>query len=193
MNAALRLSGIAAVLGGALRILTAIVPDPFDWPLWSLYLAIDLLLLVGWIGIFAAHRRQVGALGLLAALLGAAGLAALIARDALHLDTRILGTNIYILGAGALLVAFAGLSLLMSRARPFSILITALACAAPVAGLASQFLGQYALVASRPQAPSSAPPSPSTAPPSSSTATLRRGETLSAQDDDPAGAAWAFA
>lgn len=147
MQAALRLSGLAALLGGALRIFTAIVPDPFDWSLWTVYLVIDMLLLAGWLGIYAAHRKQTGALGLLAALLGAAALLTLIARDALHLDVRILGMNIYILGAGTLLIAFAGLSLLMSRARPFSILITALACAAPVAGIAAQFLGPNALIA----------------------------------------------
>ena len=102
MQTALRLSGVAAILGGALRVLTAIVPDPFDWPLWSLYLAIDTLLLAGWAGIYAAHSKQVGALGLLAALLGAAGLVTLIARDLFHLDTHISGIHIYILGAGAL-------------------------------------------------------------------------------------------
>jgi hypothetical protein len=118
--------------------LTAIVPDPpLGVSLWTLYLVIDVALLVGWAGIYVAEARALGFLGGLNAALVAAAIMALIARDIFHLD-------IYQLAAAILLVALALMSLLMLRLRIFPRWIALCWIGAFAAGAASRLLGEHA-------------------------------------------------
>src|SRR5262245_15605862 len=69
-----RLSGAAAIAGGAARIFSAfpLLADPIarEW----LYTAIDVLLLFGLMGIYLARVKALGFLGLLSFIVGVAAL-----------------------------------------------------------------------------------------------------------------------
>jgi hypothetical protein len=147
MSVPYRISGAAAVLGGALRVATALVPDPFDLPLWPLYLVIDVLLLIGWAGIYFRLAAAAGMFGAAVALLGAAALTVLLARDILHLDVEVAGISLYLLGAGLLVVAAALMGIAIWRARIFPQWIAYLWLGAVVFGLLSQILEEHAPMA----------------------------------------------
>lgn len=112
-----RLSGVAAIAGGALRILASfpISRDPvtLEW----LYTAIDVLLLFGVIGIYLARAQRLGFLGLASFGVAVAALSFIGGPDA---DP--FGFSTYQEGATALAFAMIGFSLAWVRAseRPLS-------------------------------------------------------------------------
>ena len=136
----LRLAGAAAALGGTFRIMTAFVPDALGLPLWTVYLVIDLLLLAGWAGIYFAQARAGGIVGVVLSLLIAAAILVLIYRDITH-------TDIYYIVVTMLSIALAVMGLVMLRIKIFPAWIPLLWIASFLAGLASKFLGESALLA----------------------------------------------
>lgn len=95
-----RLAGAAAMMGGALRVATAFV----SWNASSaqfevLAITIDLLCLFGLLGIYLASRAQVGAVGLLAFIVAASGIASIVGPD-----SKVFGIDTY--QAGVAVIAF---------------------------------------------------------------------------------------
>lgn len=88
----IRLGGLAAILAGILRGLSSVLPTP-SGRIMTLYLVIDVLLLVSSIGLFEFQRVKAGAMGTLAFLLQILGALILIARD-----LGILGASVYPVG-----------------------------------------------------------------------------------------------
>lgn len=105
-----RLSGVAAIAGGALRIASAfpLVQDPtsLEW----LYTGIDILLLMGLMGIYLARAEKLGFLGLASFGVAVASLSFIGGPDA---DP--FGFSTYEQGAAALAIAMVGLSMAWVR------------------------------------------------------------------------------
>lgn len=110
-DALYRFSGMAAICGGALRILTAFpfTQDPIllEW----LYTAIDVLLLFGLIGVYLIRASKLGLLGVTSFIVGVAALSFIGGPDA---DP--FGFSTYEQGAATLLIALIGLSIAWLRA-----------------------------------------------------------------------------
>lgn len=106
----LRFSGVAAIFGGALRILAGfpVLADPIalEW----LYAAIDALLLLGLMGIYLDRAARLGFLGLASFVVAVAALSFIGGPDA---DP--FGFSTYAEGAAALAIAMVGLSLAWLR------------------------------------------------------------------------------
>ena len=102
----LRVLGIAAILGGALRIVSAFIPwAPGQLWLEGLYLAIDLCLLFGLMGIYFAYRETLGVLGFAAFAVAETGIASIVGPDGVVPEW---GVDAYQLGVATITV---GLSL----------------------------------------------------------------------------------
>lgn len=118
MNAAalFRLGAVAAIAGGAARILTAtpLIADPLtlEW----LYTGIDILLVFGLFAIYLDRFERLGFLGLMSFIVGVAALSFIGGPDA---DP--FGFSTYEQGATTLAIAMIGLSLAWLRAgeRPW--------------------------------------------------------------------------
>jgi hypothetical protein len=126
----LRILGVAACLGGLLRIGAAFIPWAPDvaW-LEALALAIDVLLLFGLMGAYLAYRAQLGVFGFIAFVIAEAGIASIVGPDsvAFGIDTYQAGVLTITLG----LTLFA-IQLLVTRAGPMW---------APLAWIASAAIG----------------------------------------------------
>jgi hypothetical protein len=105
----IRVGAAAAILGGALRIISTFIPWQADaaW-LEALYGVIDLCLLVGLIGIHLATAEVTGTLGLIAFLIALAGIASIVGPD-----TVAFGIDFYRIGALVFVIGLAGLGALM--------------------------------------------------------------------------------
>lgn len=105
-----RMSGVAAVAGGALRIASSfpISQDPvtLDW----LYTGIDVLLLMGLMGIYLVRAEKLGFLGLASFGVAVAALSFIGGPDA-----DVFGFSTYEQGAAALAIAMVGLSMAWVR------------------------------------------------------------------------------
>lgn len=89
----IRLSGGAAALGGALRVLTSFLL-PLSGRAMTLYLIIDVMLLFGCVGLYEFQRVAIRFLGTLGLLLEILGAVVLIARD-----LSLLSSEAYPIGA----------------------------------------------------------------------------------------------
>jgi len=81
MTTLVRLAGIAAVLGGSLRVLTSLLqltPRPATE---AVYLAVDLLLLFAVLGVYAHQHRTAGRVGFCGFLLATSGFASIAGPD----------------------------------------------------------------------------------------------------------------
>lgn len=143
----LRLAGIAAILGGALRILSAL-PLPLD-PInqqW-LWIGIDVLLTLGLIGIYLSRAERLGFLGLASFIVAIAALSFIGGPDA-----DVFGFSTYEQGAATLVIALIGFSLAWLRARekPWAVPLCWFGCALAVGilGMAPAPLPDYAFMAS---------------------------------------------
>jgi len=109
-EALFRLSGLAAMLGGGLRIVAAfpVLRDPvsLEW----LYTCIDILLLLGLIGIYLARASKLGFLGVTSFAVAVAALSFIGGPDA---DP--FGFSTYEQGAATLAIAMVGLSIAWVR------------------------------------------------------------------------------
>lgn len=105
-----RLSGVAAIAGGGLRIASSfpLIQDPtsLEW----LYTGIDILLLMGLIGIYLQRAERLGFLGLTSFGVAVAALSFIGGPDA---DP--FGFSTYEQGAAALAIALVGLSMAWVR------------------------------------------------------------------------------
>ena len=112
-----RLSGAAAIAGGALRIFSAfpLLTDPIQQQ-W-LWVIVDIFLTLGLIGIYVSRAEKLGFLGLASFIVGMAALSFIGGPDA---DP--FGFSTYEQGAMTLVVALIGLSLACVRAgeRPLA-------------------------------------------------------------------------
>ena len=89
----IRLGSIAAVLAGALRVLTSFLPPTTD-KIMTLYLIVDVLLLFGCVGLYEFQRVESRFLETLAVLFEIFGALILIARD-----LALLRSEVYPIGA----------------------------------------------------------------------------------------------
>jgi hypothetical protein len=80
-HAFVRWAGVAAIAGGALRGVTALLPAAQTPAIHVTYLAIDLLLLLAVAGLFAFQRERTGGWGALGAALAVLGAGLLIIDD----------------------------------------------------------------------------------------------------------------
>jgi hypothetical protein len=112
-----RLSGAAALAGGLLRMVSAIPFTRDAVTLEWLYTAIDILLLLGLMGLYLARAEKLGFLGLASFAVAVASLSFIGGPDA---DP--FGFSTYEQGATALAIAMVGLSLAWLRAgeRPLA-------------------------------------------------------------------------
>jgi hypothetical protein len=114
----LRVLGTAAILGGALRIGSAFIPwAPGQAWLELLYLAVDVLLLFGLMGIYLACRDRVGVIGFIAFAIAETGIASIVGPDgvvpAYGIDTYQLGVLVITVG-----LTFFAIVQLVARAGP---------------------------------------------------------------------------
>ncbi len=110
----LRLAGVAAAVGGALRIAAAFIPpEPDTAALELLYFIIDLSLLFGLIGIYAAECERLGWLGLIGFVIATTGLASIVGPDADIAGINIYATAVAVIGIGLAIMSIA--MLLFSR------------------------------------------------------------------------------
>ena len=80
-HALVRWAGVAAIAGGTLRGVTALLPAAQTPAIHLTYLTIDLLLLLAVAGLFAFQRERIGGWGALGALLAVLGAGLLIIDD----------------------------------------------------------------------------------------------------------------
>lgn len=111
-DALYKLSGLAAILGGALRIFSALplLSDPIT--LQWLYAAIDVLLVFGLIGIYLSRAATLGFLGLASFAVAMAGFSFIGGPDA---DP--FGFSTYEQGAAVVAIAMAGFAIAWVRAK----------------------------------------------------------------------------
>jgi len=114
----LRVLGVAAILGGVLRIGSAFIPfAPGQAWLELVYLVIDVCLLFGLIGVYFAYRGAAGVAGFVSFAIAAIGLASIVGPDgvvpAYGIDTYQIGVLVITLG-----LTFFSIVLLVARAGP---------------------------------------------------------------------------
>ena len=103
----LRLGGVAAIVGGGLRVAAAFIPYvPGSAMLESLYAVIDIGLLFGLIAIYLGSAADTGLLELAGFLVSLTGLASIVGPDApaFGVDLYQLGSAIFVLGLAPLAV-----------------------------------------------------------------------------------------
>lgn len=141
----LRLAGVAAVLGGALRVVSALPlsqdPIALEW-LWT---SIDVLLTFGLFGIYLPRAERLGFLGLASFIIAVAALSFIGGPDA-----DVFGFSTYEQGAITLVIALIGLSIAWLSAKEKPMLPPALwfgsALAAGVLGALPAPLPDYAFM-----------------------------------------------
>lgn len=92
-----RVLGVVAILGGAARVASALIPYSEQvWQAW-LYLITDALLLFGLMGIYFAYRGQVGWFGLFSFAVAELGIASIVGPD-----TIVNGIATYMIGVAVI-------------------------------------------------------------------------------------------
>ncbi len=108
-----RFGAAAAVVGGALRMVSTLIPYEADSAAFEmLYGVIDLGLLFGLIAIYIANAEAVGLAGLGAFLVALAGVASIVGPD-----STAFGVDLYRIGALVFVAGLGGLSVQFLRAR----------------------------------------------------------------------------
>jgi hypothetical protein len=102
-----RWAGIAAIAGGTLRGVTAVLPATQTLAMHLTYLAIDLLLLLAIVGLYAYQREQIGGWGTLGFLLAVLGSGLLIIDDLFSATFALypIAAVVFALGLGVLTLA----------------------------------------------------------------------------------------
>jgi hypothetical protein len=139
----IRFGAIAAMLGGALRVISSFVPYQADqaW-LEALYGVIDLCLLFGLMAIYLAFAERLGAVGFVLFASAVAGLASIVGPDA-----QIFGIDFYRVGALVFIVSLGGFSAQLLRKKTLiasaMLWLAALACsvASPLLQTPLAFMG----------------------------------------------------
>ncbi len=108
-----RVGALAAILGGALRIVSSFIPyEANSAPLEALYAVIDVCFVFGLIAIYITSAEAVGMAGLAAFLVAMTGLASIVGPD-----PQAFGIDFYRAGALVFVLGLAGLSVQLFRAR----------------------------------------------------------------------------
>jgi hypothetical protein len=137
-----RAGAMAAVAGGALRIVSTFIPyEPNSPGLEALYGVIDLGLMFGLIAAYIACAEEVGMIGLALFLIALAGVASIVGPDA-----PAFGVDFYRIGALAFVAGLGGLSVQLLRAGRMR-LSAGLWLATFAASLATMVLPQAFVVA----------------------------------------------
>lgn len=180
----IKLAGLAAILGGSLRVLTSFLPPMPVVALELLYLAVDLPLLLAVLGIYADQRRYTGRTAFAGFLLAVAGFALIVGPDG-----NLGPVAVYPVGA---LAISAGLCLLGAAAWPARRLPRATtvlwfiaaatgfgaAAGAPLAPIAGVAFGlAFAIAGARMLVPITAEPGTDTPPHAPTSARTSRGST----------------
>jgi len=140
---AVRLAGAAAALGGALRLAAAFIPAaPGNLEIELLYFIIDVALLFGLVGLYAADCERLGWLGLAGFVTAATGLASIVGPDA-----DIGGINIYAIASAVIGIGLAIMSVAMLLYGRLPRWIPTLWIASLLAGIAASVLPDKAQLA----------------------------------------------
>src|SRR5262245_13664225 len=108
-----RVGALAAMLGGALRIVSTFIPFAEDSAGHeAFYGVIDICLMLGLIAFYIASAEMVGWLGLVSFLVSLSGIASIVGPD-----TVVFGIDVYRVGALVFVAGLAGLSVQLLRAR----------------------------------------------------------------------------
>lgn len=108
-----KISAVAAIVGGGLRVIAPLFyGGPYDVAAEIFYLLIDVLLLVGLVGIYLTLAEGLGLIGFLFFSIAFITLASIVGPDPVRQ-----GVNFYLVGATLLSGSLAGLSLVMLRVR----------------------------------------------------------------------------
>ena len=136
--ALVRLAGLAAILAGVLRAGAAFVPysDP-GTGLELFYLVIDVLILLGLLGVYAYEHAQVGVLGLAGFLLALVGTASITGPDG-----TLGGVDVYAAGAGTLSIGLLLLALASWNAERLPRWVCALWALSTLVGVGGFLIGQ---------------------------------------------------
>jgi hypothetical protein len=109
----IRLGGLAAALAGLLRVIASFIPATKPGPaLEVFYLMIDVLLLLGLLGVYGYQHEQVGAGGFLGFLAALVGTAIIVGPDG-----AIGGVEMYVVGSLLISLGLAVLGIGTWRAR----------------------------------------------------------------------------
>lgn len=110
-----RFGAVCAMVGGALRIATALLPPIAQSPaLEALYALIDLCLLFGLLGVGAASADRLGRVGSITFIVAVAGLASIVGPDA-----QLAGVDLYAAGGAVFLLGLSGLAVRLLQRRSF--------------------------------------------------------------------------
>ncbi len=104
-----RLSGLAAIVGGGLRVVSALEPWRASGEMTEIIYAVtDITLLFGLMGIYLAASARLGPLGLAAFVVAESGIASIVGPD-----TQVFGTDMYQLGVTVISLGLCALGVLM--------------------------------------------------------------------------------
>jgi hypothetical protein len=132
-----RMLGVAAIVGGALRVGSAFIPwSPNDVWLEALAFVIDVLLLFGLMGLYFAHRAKLGLAGFAAFALAEIGIASIVGPD-----TSAFGIDTYQAGVAAISLSLSLLAIVMLTRRAGPMLAAACWIASTIVGIAGSALG----------------------------------------------------
>ena len=133
-----RLCGIAAIVGGALRVCDAfLAATTAVYAQQIAYAVTDLMLLLGLCGIYLPRRKTLGLLGFLGFVASIAGLA--IVRSS---GLSVFGTKSYLIGASVTLIGVVDMGAVMLARKAFPKL-------APALWIASFFVGLIGLMSAK--------------------------------------------
>jgi hypothetical protein len=133
-----RMLGIAAIVGGALRIGSAFLAwSPNDPRLEAFAFVIDVLLLFGLMGVYFAYRAKLGLAGFAAFALAEIGIASIVGPD-----TSVFGIDTYQSGVAAISIGLSLLGIVMLLRRAGPMLAPACWIASTIVGVAGSALGQ---------------------------------------------------
>jgi hypothetical protein len=134
----LQVLGVAAVVGGVLRTVSAFIPwDASNPKIEALAFVVDVSVLFGLMGVYFAHRERLGWLGFGAFVIAETGIASIVGPD-----TVAFGIDTYLAGVHAIAVGLAllGVQMLVRRAGPAAAAICWIL--SPVVGLGGGAIGQ---------------------------------------------------
>ena len=131
MNRLVVLSAVAGLIGGALRMATALIP-PMPDPGWNeaLYGIVDVGMMLGLIGFYLKVAARVGLAGLAGFVLALIGIASLVGPDG-----QAFGVDFYRLGAALFLAGLVVLAVSMSLRGSRSVAALLWLASASAAGL----------------------------------------------------------
>ncbi len=132
-----RLFGALALLGGALRLIATFIPyTPDSLALESFYFVIDIALIFGLIGIFAARMQTLGVAGLVGFIIALVGQVAILGPDRVVFGVSLYEVSVAVIALGLAIMAA---SIWLSGAYPRAVALFWIA--APLFSVGGDALG----------------------------------------------------